>query len=177
MTGYPIEWRGQTLMLGELTIEVKEAFCNWLRPRLLKHAKRLMEPMEYLNYRESLIASEASSDDDDEEEGGILFWTTKPSMSVATAFSTRRGAIYLNRLLFGDGVKDWTDAQIWELIKAKDKDPDSDYRIAWDLIWDTQDPKAQKGSEPSPVPTVTADSSESSVENRSRELAAKLLAN
>lgn len=172
---YLIEWQGKTLRMGELTANVKKAFATWVKPRYIAAAKALADtPGLTEDEKKAAIAEYMLARQ--EVFGGGIYWTTTPHYAVATAFNTPEGNIYLHRLLFGDQVKDWTDGQILELIEAKDKDETSDYRVAWDLIWDTQDPKAKTGSEPSPVPAATESSSASSAKSPSPELLASLLA-
>jgi hypothetical protein len=118
------------LGLGPLTAGVKEAFVKWVKPRLLADAYEWMTTGEYKAFRQEIAA------------GGV-FWTESPCAAVAEAIGRKEGSVYLNRLLFGDGVKGWSDDQLWALLRAKDKDAAGDYRVAFDLVWDGADPKAQ----------------------------------
>ena len=152
MSGYAVQWQDPegrlvTLRMGELTAGVKEAFVRWLKPRLLADAFGWMTAAEYRAFRQEVTA------------GGV-YWTTHPSAAVATALSTQEGSVQLNRLLFGEAVADWSDEFLWAMLKAKDANPESDYRVAFDLVWDAADPKAPApaGASPttsSPTPTTT----------------------
>lgn len=136
-------------MLGELSADRKKAFAKWVAVQSLKEMKDILEPNEYIQFRQEVA-------------GGGIFWTATPSMAVAIALARQDGSIYLNRLLFGDSVKDWTDDEMWTMLKAKDDDATSDYRVAFDMVWETQDPKAPKPSAGSVAPTATTVSSDSS---------------
>jgi hypothetical protein len=131
VNGYPVKWKEETLLMGELTKAVKDAFVKWVKPRVLKEASETLKPNEYVAFRQEVMA------------GGV-FWSAVPSMAVAVAMAQEEGSIYLNRLLFGKQVEHWTDAELWEMLQAKDEDEKSDYRIAFDLIWENSDPKAKR---------------------------------
>jgi hypothetical protein len=134
---FPVEWHDKdgkpiTLGLGQLTVAVIEAFRKWLKPQMLADAAGWMPPAEYRSYRQELTAP-----------GGLPWAADGPCSGIAIAMGEKAGSIYLNRLLFGDDVKGWSDERLWDLLATKDKDPASDYRIAFDIVWMTAHPKAQ----------------------------------
>lgn len=154
-TGYPVAWKGKQLALGRLTTEVKEAFVLWHEPRALKRAKRILEPVEYLNFRQEVV-------------GGAIYWNTMACMSIAVEFTNPEGKIQLARLLFGQSIIETdphgkvttlSDAELGELIAEKEADPSSDYALAMEMIWETENPKAKTGSVPLPVPADSTDCS------------------
>ena len=139
--GYAVEWQGKTLRLGDLSADRQEAFCTWLKPRMLDDAAGWMTAGEYSAFRQELTS-------------GAVYWDTLPCPAVATALRTKAGTLQLNRLLFGDDVKDWTDDALWQFLKAKD-DKTSDYSIAFDLVWDAAHPKAQAPTKAGTTSTST----------------------
>lgn len=174
MNGHPIEWKGKTLTMSPLTADIKATFAKWVEPRYIRHAREMCNApgLDEQGKKEALAEYQLARQ---EVFGGGIAWTTTPHFAVAIAFNTPEGELYLHRLLFGSQVSDWTDDQLREFLDAKDKDEASDYRVAWDIIWDTQDPKAKKGSEHSPAPVATPSLSEPSAESHSREFALKML--
>lgn len=128
ITGYPVEYNGLHLTMRPLTVALKDAFCAWLRPRALKLARETLEPLEYQSARQEIL-------------GGAVFWNATPSMYVGAALQTQEGQIQLNRLLLGLEPDKWSDAQVLDLMRAKDT-PDSDYALALNMAWETSDPKA-----------------------------------
>ncbi len=163
-TSYPVKWKGKTLYLGELTADVKMAFAQWCKPKALAEMRDVLEPTEYLHFREQVAGGSISwkKTKARDPETGAIKWTTVPSAVVAQLLNDPDGEVYYNRLLFGASVKDWSDDDLRELIEDKLADPTSDYSIAMNLIWETADPKAMSGSQPSPAPTDTGDSSANS---------------
>lgn len=171
-TGYPVEWEGKTLYMGPLTADVKRAFADWVKPRALAAAKKILDGVEYMQFRQEVIGG-----GDDEASG--IFWTATPSMGVAQALKSKAGQTYLNRLLYGKYVEDWSDEKLWTFLKTKDKklptetDPEpvqTDHAMAFDLVWEEQDPKvpwpsdgsggraATTGSSPTLPPSTPSDS-------------------
>lgn len=147
--GYPVAWDGKTLYLGKLSADVKKAFAAWVKPRALAEMKAVLDGAEYSQFRQEVA-------------GGGIFWSATPSMAVAAELNRLEGQVYLNRLLFGEHVKDWTDDELRAMLAAKDADPDSDYRVAFDLVWEEQDPKAPRPSSGSEGRTGTPTSSATS---------------
>jgi hypothetical protein len=168
-TGYPVKWKDKILHLGELTADVKAAFAQWCKPKALAELRDVLDPTEYLHFREQVAGGCVNwkkKKERDPVTGGIA-WTTTPSAVVAQLLNDPDGELYYNRLLFGDAVKDWSDEQLQELIEAKLADPKSDYSLAMNLIWETADPKANPGSAPLPAPQATAPLSAPSPESPS----------
>ena len=148
--GYPVAWRGETLYMGSLTKAVKDAFVKWAKPAILTEARETLSMAEYMEFRQEVLAANLKrKDDKDHAPNGGIYWSANPSMAIATALATDAGAIQFNRLLFGDQVKDWPDDKLWEMLQEKDADPNSDWRLAIDLIWEESDPKVQKPSDTS----------------------------
>jgi hypothetical protein len=153
--GYPVEWEGKTLYMGPLSADVKRAFADWVKPRALAAARRLLDGAEYLQFRQEVIGIEDEGNDAAGSPGSSIYWTATPAMAVATALQSKAGQTYLNRLLYGKYVEDWPDADLWAFLKAKDRrppteaDPDpvqSDHAVAFDLVWAEQDPKVPRPS-------------------------------
>ncbi len=142
---YPVAWQDKdgnpiTLGLGPLSAGVTKAFCNWCKPRMWADAMEWMDGAGLKAFRQELTA------------GGVYWDESGPCSGVAQLLGTKDGSLYLNRLLFGDDVKGWSDAQLWAFLRAKDRkkptqeDPSpvqSDYAIAFDLVWDAAHPKVR----------------------------------
>lgn len=128
---YPISWKDKTLYLSDLTIGVKQAYAKWLGRMMLKNARELMEPVDYLRYQSDLMASPPK-------------WDGNPSQCIIASISSdnKPAMIQMNRLLFGPDGEKMTDAEIEELIAEKEKDETSDYMVAMKSIYENNDPKA-----------------------------------
>ncbi len=146
---YPIEWKGKTYQIGELTAGIRQTFVKWLKPRLLKEALEFLPTAEYLGFRQEVLS-------------GAIFWTSSPSIAVATAFNSEEGATKLTRLLLNVTEAELSDADLWELIQEKNADESSDLSLAMAMIWENADPKAKKGSADTLAPKDSTDSSATS---------------
>lgn len=153
---YPIPFEGACLQLSPLTAGIKQAFCRWLKPRLIAEARDTLPTAEYLAFRDGVIA------------GSVVWWTTTPSVAVASSFNSPDGAanLHLNRLMFGESLREpgqsayWSDGKLQAYLDANQQE-DSPYRLAFDLAWDSADPKALRPTPISAGPTDTTGSSTS----------------
>jgi hypothetical protein len=141
--GYPVEWRGRTLHLSDLTEKAKQQFCAVVYRTMLGVARSLMDAPNYIRFERSLTAQPPQ-------------WTTEADDCVAAALDVAgpHRAHYhreLNRILFGEPEMD--DAELDELIAAKEADPTSDYCLAMKQVKEAENPKAPRGGRGSPAPT------------------------
>lgn len=135
--GYPVEWRGQTLYLSDLTRGVKKAFVKWAKAYLTREGiENLGDRPEVLNgYLASLY--------------GNVWWADGPmSDACHKLLSSADGGRQLNRLLFGDSVRHFSDDDLDELLDAKEADPASDYMVAMKIIKEEANPKVHSGPAP-----------------------------
>jgi hypothetical protein len=107
MEGYPFEYRDQVYMLGKLTLRVREAYCDWLRARMVKSAHAFLESDQVDGYLKQAI------------EPCAVYWVVDASEAVRESFMTEEGERQVVRLLLGDQVKGWTNAQLSELIESE----------------------------------------------------------
>lgn len=132
---YPVRWKGKDLFLSDLTIGIKRAYAKWLARDMLANAKAVMGPVEFNEFRESLMAAPPR-------------WDTYPTPAISASFGGHNvaGHVYLNRLLFGLTTEEMTDDELEGLIREKEADPASDYSVAMRQITETHDPKAEPAS-------------------------------
>lgn len=131
MNTYPVEWRGKTYAMSDLTVGVKKAFCAWLKQRVTA------EGIENIVGRPDVQASYLS-----ENYIGIWWGDATCSPLVHKALQSPDGGRQLNRLLFGDSAKVLSDADLDELIREKEADKASDYMVAIRQIREVAGPKA-----------------------------------
>jgi len=127
--GHPVEWRGRTLYLSDRTDGVKQAYCRWVANRLLDNARKALRADHYYDFERRVM-------------GHLPQWTTVPDGEVVASFREPDAMRQLVRLHLDATPDDLPDAEIDELIRAKEADPDSDYSRALKLIAEQADPKA-----------------------------------
>ncbi len=132
---YPVSWKDKTLYLSDLTIGIKQAYAKWLGNFMLKNAKQIMDPSDYLRYQSELMANPPR-------------WDGNPSSAVIASIRSdnKPAMIQMTRLLFGPDGEKMTDAEIEELVLEKEKDETSDFVYAMNSIYETNDPKVEKAS-------------------------------
>lgn len=140
---YQFTFDGVSYTIGKLTAGVKNSFVAWLKPRYLCEAKDLLEAAEYIVERQAVIA-------------GSIFWTGTMSVHVATAVFSAEGERHLLRLLLGEhGVK-LTDSTIEAMIAERDaENTRSEFREAWNLVWEEAEPKKLTATGETSTPTAT----------------------
>jgi hypothetical protein len=138
---YPVEWKGKTYPLSDLTIGKKKSFCEWL----IKHLRS--EAIADMRHDRDLL---------DTYLDGLrrrVWWVEKEmSPAVADALRSPDGGLQYNRILFGDCVKPLSDDELQALIDSKDSDETSDYSVALRAIHEDANPKVYtpaSGSGPS----------------------------
>jgi hypothetical protein len=107
MEGYPFEYRGQVFLLGKLNLRVRQSYCDWLRARMVKSAHAFLEADALDEYLKQAI------------EPGAVYWVVDASEAVRESFMAEEGERQVARLLLGDQVKEWTDAQLSEMIDGE----------------------------------------------------------
>ncbi len=128
---YPVEWKGQTLYLRDVSIGIKNGFVAYTKLELTADAIATVGKLA------------------PEQLPGILAgmlpkcWWGDGGMSgpVYETLHSPKGARHLNRLLFGDSVKRMSDADIEEMMIEKEREPTSDYMVAMQFIREDADPK------------------------------------
>ena len=132
---YPVQWKGRVYYLSDLTLGVKRTYAKWLARDMLANAKAVMDPVEFHQFRESLMAAPPK-------------WDTFPTPAISASFGSHNvaGHLYLNRLLFGLTPEEMSDEELEGLIREKEADPASDYAVAMQQITETHDPKAGPAS-------------------------------
>jgi hypothetical protein len=171
-TKYPVEWNGKTLYLSDLTADLKEAFCQWLRPRYVFSAyQQTKAPGLTEEMRKHALAEHQAAQA--LVNSGGLYWNAETSMPVAYAIPSDDGFLYLNRLLLGDSakvrdpdgtVRDWTDDELRAFLTEKDPErpPNNaavtDYQAAMDAIWANELPKAKGAAKGGPTPAPSGPS-------------------
>jgi hypothetical protein len=183
---YPVEWKGKTLYLSDLTADLKETFCQWLRPRYVFAAYQQTKAPRLTDEMRKHATAEHQAAQALVNSGGI-YWNAEVSMPVAVALASDDGFMFLNRLLLGDSatvrepdgnVRDWTDDELRAFLTEKDPERPAggaavtDYQSAMDAIWANELPKATGaakkpasapgGPPPSAAPAGTGGSSPSS---------------
>lgn len=131
---YPVKWMGKEYALGNLTVKVKDGFCKWVKQWLTA------EGMENIGQWPDRLNSYLAS-----VYANVWWGDGGQSKLVNDALRSEAGGLALNRLLFGDSVKILSDADLLEMIVAKEADPLSDYAVALAAIRETADPKAPTG--------------------------------
>jgi hypothetical protein len=167
-TKYPVEWKGKTLYLSDLTADVKETFCQWLRPRYVFAAYQQTKAPGLTDEMRKHAAAEHQAAQALVNSGGV-YWNAEMSMAVAVAVPRDDGFLFLNRLLLGESAKvrepdgntrDWTDDELRAFLREKDPErpannaPVTDYQSAMDAIWEAELPKATGGTTRAPVPSA-----------------------
>lgn len=150
----PIPHEGGELHLGPITEDVKRKFCAWLKPRYILEAIQVVEDAQ----AENAQYPGSYSDDDikrlqvsaelarDKANARGIYWSADPSGPVAEALRTDAGGLRLARLMFGDCVKAWTDADLMAYLEANGEG--TAYHAAFQIQWEYSDPKAKR-----PAPT------------------------
>ncbi len=148
MTQYPVEWKGRTFLLHDLTAGDKDAFCKWAtRWNGMKQIEAWGHVPGILN---PLLA----------DIPPLVFWGDRgPSPLVAKTLSHPEGDLQLNKLLFRDSIRGLSDVDLRAMIKAKtdeqneanekagreataeDYAPANDYFFAMKMIQESSDPK------------------------------------
>jgi hypothetical protein len=139
-TGYPVEWRGQTLYLSDRSDKVKAAFCRHVANRMLDNARETMPAVRYYSFERSVMSH-------------LPEWTTIPDPEVVTGLAEKDAGAVLLRLHLDATRDEITDEELQALIDAKQHDPHSDYSRAMRLINGQADPKAEGASSGSQAPT------------------------
>jgi hypothetical protein len=129
---YPVEWKGETLFISQITIGIKQAFCNWLTKSMVESALQTYgkDTPEFTDFQTKLFASPPK-------------WGTVPSKAVVASLNSEDGQFYMSRLLLGVTTEKISDTELYELLASKDND-DSDLVVAMKLVKENADPKALK---------------------------------
>jgi hypothetical protein len=158
----PVEYEGKALPLGPLTADLREAFCQALKPRYIREAWELLQSVRGDREMEKIAAANLQAARQEVCAGG-LYWSAQPSAAVAAALMTKWGVRTLTRLQLDEAAVTWTDDEVDAFLEAKDPPRDegnlTDYQVAMDCFWETADPKARRGSAPSAGPAGTGASS------------------
>ena len=127
---YPVEWKGKTYYLSDLTLGIKRAYAKWLARDMIANAKSIMDHSDFVAFRESLMAAPPK-------------WDVSPTPTVAASFGSHNvvGHVMLNRLMLGVTPEEMSDKDIEALIREKDADESSDYSVAMRMIRESHDPK------------------------------------
>lgn len=140
---YQFTFGGVSYTLGKLTAGVKNAFVAWLKPRYLREAKELLDAAEYIVERQAVVA-------------GSIFWTGTMSVHVATAVYSAEGERHLLRLLLGEQGAKIPDSTLEAMIAERDaENTPSEFREAWNLVWEEAEPKKLTATVETSTPTVT----------------------
>ncbi len=152
MDRYPVEWKGRTLGVGELTGGVKERFCKWLRHKLRTDAEE-----DYAGYPAKLNAY----------LDGLRarVWWVADRMSPAVwewLYKSHEGGRMYARLLLGvkatgkaDEPDVMTDEELDEFLDTKEADATSDYMVALNAVHADANPKAKARPGNTSAPTGT----------------------
>lgn len=139
-SGYPVEWRGQTLYLSDRTDKVKQGFCAFTVNRMLDNARKVLRADHYYQFERSALAH-------------LPNWTTIPDPEVVLAFAEPDADVQMFRLHLDATANDIADAELREIIRAKESDPESDYMRALKLIEAQANPKVSGAYFGSQAPT------------------------
>lgn len=149
-TGYPVEWRGQTLYLSDRTDGVKQGYCRWVVNRMLDNARKVLRADHYYQFERSAMAH-------------LPEWTTIPDPEVVLSFSEKDAGIQLLRLHLDATADEIPDDELREFLKVKEADG-SDYDRAMKMILGQADPKASGASSGSQAPTDESEPKPNSAE-------------
>lgn len=144
---YEIRWRGEVYHASDLTDGLKAKYCVWLYNHMLANARRYKTAADYLAFDRKLTASPPE-------------WTSLPGLDVLESFNTAAGRRQLIRLILDlpavedDPERGMTDADLDEMVTAKEAEQGSDLERAMALIRDAADPKAPRGGRSSPAPAA-----------------------
>ena len=129
---FPIEWKSKTLFLSQITVGIKQAFCNWLLRSMLDAAGRAYgkDSQDFKDYQTKLFAAPPS-------------WNVIPSPSVAASLVSEDGSVFMSRLLLGLTYEQMSDEELREFLTVKG-DETSDFLVAMQQIKESSDPKALK---------------------------------
>lgn len=151
---YEVRWRGEVYHASDLTDGLKHRYCQWLYGHMLDNARRFKTAAQYLEFDRKLTASPPE-------------WTSLPGWDVLESFSTTAGRRQLLRLILDVDADRLSDADMDEMVEAKQADPASDLNRAMNLIREAADPKARRAERSSPAPADASGPTPSSATNPS----------
>lgn len=157
---FPFEWRGKLYAASQVTVGLKEQYCDWVLRFSLQYAAKALGAgtPDYKEFQKSLFAAPPT-------------WGIVPSEMVQSSMTGLEGRIMLMRLILNVGppaadkdgnVTGMDDQALLDMMADEVDNPAGPFAVVMARLRETTDPKATSGLAGATPTPATASSPSSS---------------
>lgn len=145
---YPVEWRGRRFHLSDVTIGIKEQYCQWLTQFMMAQALKIhgRGMPEFKAWQMEFFAAPPT-------------WGVIPSAVVQSSMTGIDGQLQMFRLLLNIGPSEMPDAELLAMMAETSEDEGGAFHTAMSVLKENADPKVGKGAKPYTHPPTKSDPS------------------